>query len=1096
MDSTSLKTSQDIRLERALRRLRLDSSTPASIKRRALSLAQAMIGRLPSNYSTVLEGDIGALYRAIAEEFCRYSESMDGVLADDVHTTVRPELLHQNLAEYLCLGNRSLSTASLGEEAYRSFLIKVRDAYRKGSSKDSLEESMSAILGIPVVLRELYHEARRQKSPYGPKDTHRMVCDILMDSVEYGSEVSAVLEDISFFLSLIKPAHTILETRLLWEDSIGVCGDSKVFHTGVASNANGVTYRSVLTGPARKYMFRAVLASSSDSIAPGDEELVGPSSGHAWAKGVVSSVVSTGNTSITLGDGTVLFVGADTLIFSEEAGGGYRRLLLSEVEASGGSTILYQAQQLAGDFSFHITPPGVASGLSLTVDSQVNQRPSFTDYVVNEFDPSGRFPAVQSKPDGSLSDSSVADVLTPVYEDLRSNHVFPDPQLVSSFLRPDGSGDIVATIGGYSLPMSPVLSRDGSAMATADSVVVYLDGRPAKDVVLSLDPEVGLLSLDSEAIEGKDVRVAYWYADRYPEEHSYEYEETGANAEPGANRLFWPFDRSLVSAVESPTDIQADKIPVLSRLGGLARTSDVKVFVNGDPVPVLSVNPLFGHIAVANAPSKGDSVRVVYHHTDKKRAYALLADQEGHTMDSSYGNLFCYDLVPDSDVGDVSLPVVKEMRSPSSSYKYRAFALGGSSVMNSMDTLKTGDIPVPGTRGSLASNRSAIGASEVVFSPECLTDDRRYLTLDDTYLEQGPDPVLPIPYGTPSFERSFTDGAGLIKSVPLSDLAKGAILPLLYSDLKEKVLSDAGTSPLSPCSDNRDMSLSVLMEEEYFPSREMRLSDYLDYTARKESVSLDDGEIAVLKGSRVIKSTGKNLSMVPKGSVLVVSSGTVSGDHRYTVASVVDSRTILVTEPVSLPSGVYLFDNVTSSIEGREVSLASVRRSALLDLSLTGGTTGKWVAGVVFPDPDTDPYPYSPPNTTSSDVPSVGDVQDYHGHTGQYGNTGLPMSEADAEKMVKWRNWDQDVVLTTYLGATGVSAGDYPSARIRPGASGPAYDLLLWDVYLLGYRGSPPGATGVIVGYTGQVSPGYGPGGLTGSLPYTTLMELVQPGTF
>ena len=87
MDSTSLKTSQDLRMEKARLRLRLDSSSPSDIKRRALSLAQSMLGRLPSNYPQVLESDLGALYRAISEEFCRYSESMEGILADETHST-------------------------------------------------------------------------------------------------------------------------------------------------------------------------------------------------------------------------------------------------------------------------------------------------------------------------------------------------------------------------------------------------------------------------------------------------------------------------------------------------------------------------------------------------------------------------------------------------------------------------------------------------------------------------------------------------------------------------------------------------------------------------------------------------------------------------------------------------------------------------------------------------------------------------------------------------------------------------------------------------------------------------------------------------
>lgn len=1084
-------------MEKALRRLRLDSSTPSAIKRRALSLAQAMIGRLPSNYPQVLEGDIGALYRAVSEEFCRYSDSMDAVLADETHTTARPELLHQNLAEYLCLGSRSLGTAALGEDAYRSFLIKVRDAYRRGSSVDALEESLSAVLGVQIALKELYVEARKSTSPYGPKDTHRMVCDILMDSVEYGSEVAAVLKDISFFLSLIKPAHTLASTRLLWEDSIGVCGNSEERTTGLAADANGVSYKRTLSGEPISYLFRAVIPAGSDGSTPQDSSLVGPITGLQWVRSTIASVSLSPEPSIGLAGGGKLLVGADSLFFFEEDEG-YRRVLLSDIPASGGVDVLYQAQALPGNFSFYRTPQAAKSDPTLLLSSALNQRPVFTDNVETEMDASGRFAAITEKPHGAINDRSVTDTLLPLYEDLRANHTFPDPRPLSASLSVALQGDITRVSSGvYSLPRSPLVTRDGASMAGSNDLEVYLDGVATAGVVTSVDPEAGVLHLDETAVLGKALRVDYWYADRYPGLHLYKYTETGSNAYPGANRLYWPYDRALAYRPETANDLQADDIPMLGRLGGLARTEDVTVLVNGVAANVLSVNPLLGHVEIDVAPAVDDVVEVSYYHTDKKRVYPLLADEEGYTLDSSYGHYFGYELVPDIDYTDPRLPACSEMRSPSSTYKYRALALGGSSVLNSEDTLRIGEIPVPGLRGSLSAIRSQLGDAEVVFSPESLTDESKYLSLTDSYLEDGPPPVLDLPYGTPSFERSFTDSSsGLIKSVPLSELASGSILPLLYSDLKERVISDHGAMPLSPCADNRDLTLSIRMDEEYFPGREMRLSDYLDYTAKKESLQLDDGEASVIRGSRVLKSTGKSLSMVPKGSILVIASGSASGDHRYTVLDVLNSSTILLSEPVSLPTGTYLFDNITSALDGQEVTLASMRRLSTINLALPGGTTGQWLTTVLLPDPDTDPYPYSPPNTTSTEVPSVGDVQDYHGHTGAYGLTGLPMSEKDAEKMVKWRNWDQDVVLTTYLGATGVLSSKFPEARVRPGAPGPKYDALFWDVYLLGYRGAPPGATGVITGYTGQVAPGHGPGGLTGSLPYTTFIELVAPGSF
>jgi hypothetical protein len=181
------------------------------------SIQDRMIAGLPSNYTKDRNTNLAEFFRTAAKEFARLQISSSDVSDDKYHDDTQTEYLWQILGDTLFLGDRAINE-NLTDVAYRAFLLRVRNAYYGGSRPANIESAVSDILGLPVTLKELYLEARKEGSSYGLKDTHRMFFEILMDGVDSTSTIGLILEDLKFFIDILKPAHVQYDTRLIWTD--------------------------------------------------------------------------------------------------------------------------------------------------------------------------------------------------------------------------------------------------------------------------------------------------------------------------------------------------------------------------------------------------------------------------------------------------------------------------------------------------------------------------------------------------------------------------------------------------------------------------------------------------------------------------------------------------------------------------------------------------------------------------------------------------------------------------------------------------------------------------------------------------------------
>jgi len=239
------------------------------------AIQDRMISGLPSNYAKDRNTNLAEFFRTSAKEFARLQTSSSDVSDDKYHADTQVEYLWQILGDTLFLGDRAINE-NLTDVAYRQFVLRVRNAYYGGSRPANIESAVSDILGLPVTLKELYLEARKEGSAYGLKDTHRMFFDVLMDGVDSTSSIGLILEDLKFFIDILKPAHVQYDTRLIWTDEMRIRDQACVPDYNMATGSN-VSY-----GADRIHMV-TWLASNVYGVSG-----VGPSG--PWENGIVSSV--------------------------------------------------------------------------------------------------------------------------------------------------------------------------------------------------------------------------------------------------------------------------------------------------------------------------------------------------------------------------------------------------------------------------------------------------------------------------------------------------------------------------------------------------------------------------------------------------------------------------------------------------------------------------------------------------------------------------------------------------------------------------------------------------------------------------------------
>lgn len=577
------------------------------------------------------------------------------------------------------------------------------------------------------------------------------------------------------------------------------------------------------------------------------------------------------------------------------------------------------------------------------------------------------------------------------------------------------------------------------------------------------------------------------------------------------------FDNTLIYSIKGITgnEIATDRpFPLDISTTGYNPTFEIIKFTGPSGV-VDQVRPLLGHIHTTYTGAVGSYIKFDYYFTNFNRTYPIVPDvwgetslywDQGYTPDTFYGNNSGFTLVPDQGYivqGATGAPGITGQVAPifafnqvaKTGYRYRAFNLSNSSVLDSRDTLITDGYTKGDGRASWKNNHGVLDQYNLLFSPEYLTDTNKSIAFNDKYLQNGLDPVTKLYPGTPLFVQTYsddghykddilpqgqdtyqepsqssydlkagftivgTDTSGLIDYQPVCEFEKNKRIRL-YSGLRMVETDFPGfQGPLTSITEGqRSIPFKMLYIDQYYPNREQRLNDYLDYINRVPE-DMKSGILKTLKNSKIVKRVEGNWLSLRTGDMLTIKDvpfGETGINIVYTVLDVIDYETVELTTTFKQVSGEYTYDLARDTVYNVDVYLNEVTRAisitglnTLENLGASGlnglpifvyGETG--IANeICFPDPGLNPYPRSPDNTNIPALPST-------------------------------PNRDRTLVFTheTGLGPT--------DSKYIPLIS----DIIGADGNPVLYTGMYPGYTGSYTGPSGAINIGLtGPGGETGS---------------
>lgn len=771
---------------------------------------------LASNYPQDTSTNLAIFNRVASREFARLKLSNDAINNDKQYTETRIQYLQQILGERLFLGDE-IAPANYNDESYRKYLIAIKKAYLKGSKKRHIEDLASEFTGQTVNIKELYLEARNPTSSLDVSDTNMMVIEVFIeDFLRAGYNINELRQDLDFFVNLVRPAHVLYDTRLIWTEQIDV---NKV-HDVIFGDTGGGCVPHYIFGPFEELTILAlqvfILPTSEDSTGQIDsihhEDLI---------------FYLSDSTRVITEPGVL----SGTRIYNVEG----RRINFNALKI--GQYVKITSQIIPGNFDFWWYPSKLITTWSSQFYKNVYRRPLFQEFVKKEMDSHGRFPLQTKTTPTTVCDRWVQDTLQPLYEDLRrscsvgSEH--EEEYLVTlrnrmgnpRFSNPYGT-DQTAIPGNdfaYWMPNTPL--TDGSNNpATPSDISVKLDGTslPTQPIVY-VDSSSGKIQLSESSI--------YWdqTAQTFPVPgsellFSYHYLQDSTN-----------YDTSS-SMVYGVSNWQMPYAPLVrgDGTGNLAGTSNISLSVDSTTITnaVTDVNPLLGHVSLPQSsdfwtsselgrlPQVGDVFDFDFY-WGQKYQYSCLFDELGRILDGYIGPHLTYGIVLDGDLDcNPEINPVTPMDSTTViGYRYRGYLLHHTSVLNSPDTLNLNDFQKPATRASIVNQENAVNHYNIFFSPEFLDDTRINIILDDNYLTNGLDPILELNEGTPPFQKTFSYQPSLIKSRKLQDIRTNHCL-LLYSDLLLKEFRSDGGVPLSSLCDSERFTFEIGLGEDTIPKIE------------------------------------------------------------------------------------------------------------------------------------------------------------------------------------------------------------------------------------------------------------------------------------
>ncbi|MCK4816922.1 hypothetical protein KA005_14225, partial [bacterium] len=479
------------------------------------------------------------------------------------------------------MGNR-IAPTGYNDESYREFLTSIKNTYLGGSRVENIEALASQFTGQEVIIKELYEELGKANTSLDITDTHSMVVEALINgSLPSGYNISSLLNDLNFYINLVRPAHVLYDTKLIWTEIIDVNKTIDVYF----GDTGGGCVPLYIYDP----FGETTLMALQIFILPTSEGATGRiDSIHHW------------DLLFYLADSTrVLTEPGTTGTTIYDANG--RQVSFNALEI--GQYVRITSHVIPGNFQFWWYPEGFFPTWSAQFYKNYYRRPIFQENVKKEMDSQGRFPLQIKTTETTISDRWVQDALQPYYEDLRTNcssgsvHAKDYSSILdirmgsTHFANPYGSNRTALPGNEFAFFMEEVPLTDGSSNpATVSDVSVILDGTalPPQPVVY-VDASSGKVQLSEDHVYWDNTALTF----PVPGEEfqfDYHYLQDGTN-----------YDASSIM-VYGVGSWQMPNSPLVSGdgTGILADTSDLTLSVDGTAITnaITDSNALLGHVTV------------------------------------------------------------------------------------------------------------------------------------------------------------------------------------------------------------------------------------------------------------------------------------------------------------------------------------------------------------------------------------------------------------------------------------------------------------------------------------------------------------------
>jgi hypothetical protein len=772
-------------------------------------------GLIPSNYPNDPSTNLSILNRVWARELARLNLSSNAINNDSQYSLTRPQFLQEILGERLLLGSQ-IAPSGYNDESYRNYLISIKNAYLIGSTISNLENLASEFTGQKINIRELYKEARDPGSSLDVTSANKMIVQVFVDDLlKKGYNINSLKTDLDFFIGLVRPAHVLYDTELIWTEQI----DVNKIHDLIFGDLGG--------GCIPDYDYNLFDEPSLLAL----QVFVLPNS--TGATGYIDSIHH---------DDLIFYFDDSTRIITEPDPNGTqffdvngRRGTFNTLEI--GQYVRVNYQVIPGEFKFWYYPGLILPNWQSQFYRNVYRRPLFQETVKKVMDSHGRFPLQTKASPSTICDRWVQDTLQPVYEDLRGNcsgGTNPDsfkvtlstrmssPNFSWPYLHTEIYDDALFGSNFIHFTEYAPLTDGSSHPATISDISVTFDGtslaQPLVGPATAADASTGRITINDA--------TTYWdtTVGRLPSIgdefiFSYHYLQDGSN-----------FDATS-SMVYGISHWQTPFIPLVGGDGtrSLADTTSIAFFVDGTSITnaVIDVDSLLGHVTLQSSgdfwrgselhrlPAIGDTFEFDYF-WGVRLQYGLLFDTPGRTLDGYVSSQQVYNILMDSSSETDFIPLDDPLQI---GYRYRMYQLHHSSVLNSPDTLILNGYQKPAERASIINRQPALNHFNEVWSAEFLTD-KNTPELNDAYLDNGLDPVVKLNYGTPTFQQTFAYQPGLIYQEKLQDIRKNHKL-LMYSDLLLKQFYSGDSEvPLSSICDGEKVGFKVRIREEIPPIEE------------------------------------------------------------------------------------------------------------------------------------------------------------------------------------------------------------------------------------------------------------------------------------